>query len=91
MLCVPFGERPLWHRAHYRPYDDNENRTSPEHALTFHSHQSNHTIFYNLSENARVFKHGMNRSFYTAGSLLLFLRLCIIISTKDDVGGINRK
>ena len=46
MLCVPFGERPLWHRAHYRPYDDNENRTSPEHALTFHSHQSNHTIFY---------------------------------------------
>lgn len=46
---------------------------------------------YNLSENARVFKHGMNRSIYTAGSLLLFLRLCIIIPTKDDVGGIHRK
>jgi len=46
---------------------------------------------YNLSENARVFKHGMNRSFYTAGSLLLFLRLCIIKPTKDDVGGIHRK
>ena len=46
---------------------------------------------YNSSENTRVFKHGMNRSIYTAGSLLLFLRLCIIIPTKDDVGGIHRK
>ena len=46
MLYVLFLEHLLWRKEHYKPYDGIENHTCPEHVLTFHFPQNNHTIFY---------------------------------------------